>query len=195
MAHQGLGEEAWQAIRQVYEFDADEPGFEKSAQRASEKFKFAPPTRQAVYLRAREDAVKRNDPWQRKSTLNAINQIAQRKADALVDADGQIKQAPPTDKKKQGTQPVTQEESEDVRAQILVRHRTEWRQVASLRQEALAVRKQAIGLASELMRLAKAAAETTKMQQDGERKAWGMEEQGTLASLETIRLYLPDNGR
>lgn len=191
MAHQGLGEEAWQAIRQVYEFDADEPGFEKSAQRASEKFKFTPPTRQAVYNRARDDAIKRNDPWQRKSTLNAINQVAQRKADALVNAEGTPL---PLDKKKPVT-PVTQEESEDVRAQILVRHRTEWRQVASLRQEALAVRKQAIGLASELMRLAKAAAETTKMQQDGERKAWGMEEQGTLASLETIRLYLPDNGR
>lgn len=189
MAFNGLAPEAWKAIRLAYEFDPDEPSVEAAAKRAADKYKFRTPSRQAVYNRFRDDAA-RGDPWERRANLNGINQAAQRKADNLVDSQGKPTE---TDPKKKVL--ADREQSEDARAEVLARHRTEWRQVAALRQEAVSARKTSVSNALDLIRLAKTVAETTKLQQDGERRAWGMDEQGTLVTAETVRLYLPDNGR
>ncbi len=60
----------------------------------------------------------------------------------------------------------------DARAQILTRHRQEWPAVRSELYKALKNRD------SEGLRLAKGAAETLKLMQDGERKAWGIDAGG-----------------
>lgn len=61
------------------------------------------------------------------------------------------------------------------RAAIVQRHRQEWVQVGALRQEALQVRQHDPDLAFNRAKLAKITAEMTKIQQDGERKAWGLD--------------------
>ncbi|MBL8408353.1 MAG: hypothetical protein JNJ81_11190 [Candidatus Accumulibacter sp.] len=61
------------------------------------------------------------------------------------------------------------------RAAVVTRHRREWEQVVGLRQEALQVRQSDPSAAFGRARLAKITAEMTKIQQDGERKAWGLD--------------------
>lgn len=97
------------------------------------------------------------------------------------------------------------------RAEVGKRHRTEWTQVAGLRQEALAMRNlaadeeglppadkaklRAIRSATALsrMKLAKLTAETTALQQAGERRAWRLGDdpnnpgEGDIATVRIIR--------
>jgi len=63
------------------------------------------------------------------------------------------------------------------RAAVVSRHRKEWEQVVMLRQEAVSARG-TFGPAFEKARLAKVTAEMTKIQQEGERKAWGLDSDG-----------------
>ncbi|MFD2377828.1 hypothetical protein ACFSTJ_10595 [Ottowia pentelensis] len=70
---------------------------------------------------------------------------------------------------------ASREESENKRAELDVRHRTEWRQVAVLRQEALSRRHTDPVEAFNRLKVAKITAEITMLQQNGERRAWGME--------------------
>lgn len=79
-------------------------------------------------------------------------------------------------------------------AAVRLRHRKEWEQVVALRQEALALRKpdtinpdredinQAQKDSFNAMKLAKITSEVTQIQQQGERKAWGMENEVVQAS-------------
>jgi hypothetical protein len=63
------------------------------------------------------------------------------------------------------------------RAEVVLRHRAEWKQVIELREEALRGRLADPGGAFERAKIAKITSETIAIQQAGERKAWGLEEQ------------------
>lgn len=67
-------------------------------------------------------------------------------------------------------------DSERKRAEVRARHRTEWQQIAALRQEALLERKSDSVGAYAKLRSAKLAGEITTLQQAGECKAWGLDE-------------------
>lgn len=70
-----------------------------------------------------------------------------------------------------------------VRAEVIQRHRAEWRQVAALRQEAMKLRlgtdgrptNDGVGAAFNAAKLAKITAELTAIQQAGERKAYRLD--------------------
>lgn len=61
------------------------------------------------------------------------------------------------------------------RADVRLRHRREWEQVASLRQQALQKRTSNPDVCFNELRIAKITAEMTEIQQRGEIKAWGLD--------------------
>lgn len=180
-AKRKLSDEQWKAIRASWEYDPDEPTFNEAAGRAGKKFGFTPPSKSTIDSRAKTEG------WERRGNLNGINAAAQRKADALTGADGNRTQsdAPNGHVSSASDAKLDQaarEESEDKRAQVLARHREEWAQSAVLRQEAVAVRhhptKNPTGDTAAAIvkaKFAKLIAETTHIQQVGERKAWGLD--------------------
>jgi hypothetical protein len=146
--------------------------------RAGARFKFKSPSKSNVHAKCQKDG------WERKGTMNGINVAAQRKADTLVDSSGnRTKQNEQNGKVGEKQLPVSipalvqaaREESEDKRAEVIARHRNEWKQIAVLRQEALGIRTSNPDGAMTKMKLAKIAAETTATQQTGERKAWDLD--------------------
>ena len=194
-----MTESQWAEIRRHYEFDPDEPSLPVATARAVEQLKFDPPSNVACWKRA----TKADDPWTRRGSLNSINAAAQRKADAIVAASDEsaAPHQPPAPHPPAKPSPIddakyavqVREAAEDQRAEVLARHRQEWRQIAGLRQEALAYRKPDpaagrmtadIAQAMDRSRLAKLAAETTAIQQAGERRAWGLDD-----------LQIPDMGK
>lgn len=172
----------WAAIRQTWEYDPDEPNLIEAASRVAAKLGCETPSKQALSHRCLRDKTLGNE-WQRRGSLAGINQAAQRKADALVE-----REEPPPRPRPQPTRGVdhpedravviqqAREEAEDRRAEVLARHRNEWRQVATLRQEALRDRQANPGQSFERAKLAKITAEMTSIQQAGERKAWGLDD-------------------
>lgn len=163
--------EQWQAIRTSWEYDPDEPGFDVSGQRAGAKLGFKAPNRSSIKRRMDDDG-KKGNAWERRGTMQGINAAAHRKADGMVDATGEQRECNTVAAKKYQ---AAREESEDLRAEVIARHRQEWRVVAALRNEALAIRNTDAALAFEKAKLAKITSEMTKIQQDGERKAWGLD--------------------
>lgn len=157
-----LHDNQWASIRTAWEFDPDEPSYNAAAQRAGEKFHFAPPGKSSIDARAKREV------WNRRGSMNGINAAAQRKADSQTTSDGSAVDA--------GKAQASREESVDKRSEVNVRHRGEWKQVAVLRQEGLAIRNTDPAGAMAKLKLAKIAAETTTLQQAGERKAWGLDE-------------------
>lgn len=123
----------------------------------------------------------KNEGWQKRGQLPSINEAAQRKADARFDVDGNS-----TSTQREGTAVdlASRSESEDVRAAVLVRHRSEWSELELYRRHALeAMDKAKTEGNREEWTIAKTAAETAKsnlsalqIKQDGERKAWGMDD-------------------
>ena len=172
-----ITEEQWAAIRTSWEFDPDEPSDETAARRAAERLKFQAPNRPAVFKRRRKDEAAGN-PWERRGTMNGIVHAAQRRADTMVTADGEAKETAET---RQGNEVLAQkaqaarEESEALRAEVISRHRQEWRAVFLLRNEAIKERTYAPENSDRKAKLAKIIAETTRIQQEGERKAWGLD--------------------
>ena len=193
-----LTEAHWQAIRAVWEYDPIEPVYELAAKMASEKHGFIAPSKQAVRMYALRHG------WERRGSLVGINAAAQRKADALMSGKDDLrssalvlaeeklsetaghvvdvvdvvdKDAKKNDEasKTSALEQSVRTDAEDVRAQILARHRAEWPQVAKLRQEALNVRAADPAQAFNRAKLAKITSEITAIQQAGERKAWGMD--------------------
>lgn len=166
MARNLLSPEQWQSIRTIWEYDPGEPTYRQASGQASDKFKFTAPGKTTVESRAKKEG------WQRKSSLNGINVAAQRKADKMSNSDGSAKVSDASDPKKEQAARL---ESEDLRAEVLIRHRTEWKNVAVLRQEALVIRASNPDNAFTKAKLAKITAEMTMIQQIGERKAWGLD--------------------
>jgi hypothetical protein len=117
--------------------------------------------------------------WSKRGVIGDINEAAQRKADARVDADGNAKQP-----QRQSTAGdlATRTESEDVRAAVLERLRREWAELEAFRKAALVVMKAAHEGTGE-WKNAKLAADTAlanmralEVKQAGERKAWGLDQ-------------------
>lgn len=163
-----LKPENWEAIRQVYEYGPDRPSLAECARRAGTLHGFRIPSAVSVYKRSVKEG------WQRYGTIAGITQAAQRKADRMVKADGSPEEADPAPREIPSRE--VREESEDKRAEVLARHRREWRQVVMLRQEAVDVRETDLEDAAARIRFAKQVAETTQIQQAGERKAWGLDD-------------------
>jgi len=180
-----LSREQWQAIRTIWEYAPDQPSYNAAAGRAAEKYQFVPPGKSTIDDRAKKEG------WERRGSMNGINVAAQRKADTLTDSFGN--RTVPDAKTAffpGASSPVlvlsSREEAENKRADANARHRTEWVQIAVLRQEALALRNSNLELALAKMKLAKMAAETTAIQQNGERKAWGMDILADVGSLKDM---------
>ena len=192
-----LSAEQWQAIRTIWEYDPDQPSYNAAAGRASEKCQFAPPGKSTIDDRAKKEC------WERHGSMNGINAAAHRKADSLTDS---YESRTVPDAKNASfsgtTNPVlilsSREEAENKRAEVNARHRTEWMQIAVLRQEALALRNSNLDQAIARIKLAKTAAETTAIQQTGERKAWGMDilvDIGSLKDMTDAQLEAIINGK
>lgn len=166
----------WAAIRTEWEYGTDEPSLSAAAERAALKHGFVAPHKASISRQMKADA-KAGNSWERRTSLIGINQAAHRKADAIVLSaiadNGELK---PTDKA--FLEQANRTDSEDERARVLARHRQEWQVVAALRQEGLKERKNDLVGAINKLKLAKLAAETTKIQQEGERKAWGLDDFG-----------------
>lgn len=81
------------------------------------------------------------------------------------------------------------------RAEVRKRHRQEWVQVATLRQEALEVRKVDHKKAFDLLKIAKITAELTAIQQGGEVRAWGLEVPVDVKSMTDEQLEQLAKGR
>ncbi len=177
-----LSRQQWQAIRTIWEYDPDQPSYNAAAGRATEKYQFAPPSKSTIDDRAKKEG------WQRHGSLNGINAAAHRKADTLIDFNGnrtvpdgkagRFLNAP-----EPGLVQSSRQESENKRAEVNARHRTEWQNVAVLRQEAVAIRNSNPDGAMAKARLAKITAEVTAIQQTGERKAWGLDIQVDMGSM------------
>lgn len=174
-----LTPEQWETIRSEWEYAIDEPSYGTAAGRAAAKYNFKAPDRASVNRAAQRDE-KNHNPWVRKGALPGINQNAHRKADALAiknfDADDADNRTDLDAKKRV----AATQDSEDLRAQIIDRHRREWLIVQKLRQEALQHRNDPkLGghkEAFEKSKLAKITAELTLIQQNGERRAWGLDD-------------------
>ena len=196
-----LTPDLWQSIRNVWEYDPDSPSHEVAAARAGEKFKFKPPSKSNVHAKCAKDK------WERRGSFNGINAAAQRKADAMVDSTGnRIKQNEQNEISRGNQNQVpcpilaqaAREDSENKRAEVVARHRTEWRNVAALRQEALNIRVSDPNGAMLKAKFAKVIAEATSIQQTGERKAWGLDilmDPGDLKNMTDEQLLAIINGK
>ena len=185
-----LTAEQWRAIRQVWEFDPDQPSYAEAARAAAARHGFAPPSKVAVGNRARAEN------WERRGSLSGINQAAHRIADRMgarppsgapgVQGGGTAYRDPAAKPDSLSAEYEERREAELKRAEIRLRHRQEWAQVAKLRQEALQVRSDDPDQAFLRLKLAKIAAETTSIQQAGECRAWGMDELIDPARLKSL---------
>lgn len=172
-----LTPEQWQAVRTIWEYDPDEPSYDVAGARAGEKHSFFVPTRQSIQERAKKEK------WERRASLSGINKAAHRKADAMVSSSGETSKPDKPDGKPDGSPDTsgkniqaTREDSEDKRAQVLARHRTEWANIGVLLGEAISIRNNDPVRASDKIRFVKTTAEVTKIKQEGERKAWGLDD-------------------
>lgn len=183
-----LSEAFWLAIREHWEFDPDEPSTPEAVRRAAEEHGFYPPSRVAANKRARKEG------WTRRGAMQGVLRAAQQRADAMVQSDGNFE---PITKQQAAKQAWFErsidlrEESEIKRAEVLARHRSDWKDVIVLREEGMKCahlatpehpdtnidqEQEQMIRASAWMKLAKLTAETIAAQQAGERKAWGMDE-------------------
>lgn len=183
-----LSTDVWKIIRQEYEYGADEPSMQTAAIRMGTKFGFKPPSKSTISEHVNKAKAEGNT-WERRGSMAGIVSAAHRKADRMVDSDGQSKpSSEPKTEPKDKTEPekpelsllgkeiIKREECEDLRAEVIARHRNEWKLVGMLVQESLQNRKVDIKKSHEQMRYAKLTAETIMIRQNGERKAWGLDE-------------------
>lgn len=118
--------------------------------------------------------------WSKRGILGDINEAAQRKADARCDSEGNV-----TQRKRNTEDLASRDLSEDLRAEVIERHRREWSELESFRKVALKAMKEAHESGDKIAwQIAKTAADTAvsnlralEIKQTGERKAWGLEQQ------------------
>lgn len=157
-------------------------------------------SRQRVYARATSEG------WERAATLGAISQRAHRRADVVSqDVPGMAKPAPkprapkpaapdpapasPEPTAFQTERQAVEEQEVELRARVLARHRKEW--VIPRRLTYLAARNRD----QEMAKTAKYIAETTRLVQEGERKAYGLDigDDGPTGGLVVQRAPSPDD--
>lgn len=106
--------------------------------------------------------------WEKKSNIN-LSDRAQMAADNYR---GQLSELGPeitTEQQMQAVTDAAEQTAVELRAQVLDRHRKEWNAPRKISYEAVTERN------FEKAKLAKITAETLKLVQDGERKAWGID--------------------
>ncbi len=116
--------------------------------------------------------------WSKSGQLGTINEHAQRRADLLTGADGAEAQP-----QRNAGALATRQESEAVRAGVLIRHRGEWAELEVMRRVALKAMKDAHEAGDRnAWAIAKLAADTAKanlqaleIKQSGEARAWGLD--------------------
>jgi hypothetical protein len=116
--------------------------------------------------------------WSKTGQIGSINENAQRRADAQLNADGTT-----TQRKPNASDLASRHESESIRADVLARLRTEWAELESFRKVALVAMKEAHKAGDKnAWSIAKLAADTAlanmrtlSIKQDGERAAWGLD--------------------
>ena len=153
-----IPDERWAAARALYEGTAG-----MTLRRVAEETGIPKST---VETRAKLEKWRKNYPL---ANLGPIGPIAQEAADRYS---AKIEDAGPEVTAEQKAEAVTETVAEvavDQRAQVLDRHRREWAAPRRLSYEAVQ------GRDFEKAKLAKITAETLKLIQDGERKAWGLE--------------------
>ncbi|MFA5922580.1 MAG: hypothetical protein WC856_15040 [Methylococcaceae bacterium] len=194
-----LKPEQWQAIRTSYEHDIDKPSVEVAAERAALKFNFKPPHRSAIYFRLKKDETN-GAPWVRVSSMHGINIVAQKKADQIaIDKNTDEKLDKKLDEKsKLDANPIkkaqaSKEESEDLRASVLVRHREDLSEarngtIAAKEKHKTAVTMDDKRIAFEDLKAAKIHTETLRLTQDGERKAWNLDDPPDLSKYSIAQL-------
>jgi hypothetical protein len=184
-----LTADQWRAIRQAWEFDPSEPSYADAANRASEKFGFKQPTKAAIGLRRKAEG------WERRGSLAGVNQAAHRIADRIgaedkresgVKGGGTAYNDPGARPDRVVAEHEERHTAELRRAEIRVRHRKEWQQIAVLRQESLKRRESDLPEAFNRAKLAKIMAESLSIQQTGEAKSWGMDETVDADRLRTM---------
>jgi hypothetical protein len=124
----------------------------------------------------------KKEDWQKRQKLSQINESAQRKADARVDSDGN-QATSETQHARNSVAFSSPQESEDLRAEVLTRHRREWCELEGFRKSALVAMEKARA-AGELdeWKVAKIAVDTAHanlraltVKQSGEIRAWGLD--------------------
>lgn len=115
----------------------------------------------------------KNEGWAKKASLKNIVERAQKRADEKV-----------TGKVTGKVNAVTSEESVDLRANVIEKHRNEWGEHGTTFPISNMLGENALGIA----RVAKTVAEAIKIRQDGERRAWGLDANGenTSAGMATL---------
>jgi hypothetical protein len=122
--------------------------------------------------------IAKREGWSKTGQIGSINENAQRRADAKVNAEGGSTQRPINAEER-----ASRDESESVRADVLARLRTEWAELESFRKVALLAMKEAHKAGDKnAWSIAKLAADTAlanmrtlSIKQDGERAAWGLD--------------------
>jgi len=159
----------WAETRRHWEYDPDLPSFAQAAQRAFQGSALKAPGRSAVHGRAHREG------WERKgASMSGVAVAAHRKADAIMDGldAGSVKKGSPEGA---ALAALAREESENARAEVIARHRSEWGVIGELVDEALQGRAADPVEAFNRAKLAKISAETLAIRQQGERKAWGLD--------------------
>lgn len=104
-----------------------------------------------------------------------MTEAAQRAADLFNRKIEEFGPEVTAEQKAQAVAEVTHEVAVDARAEMLDRHRREWAAPRAMSAEAVRLRDQDPIRAFDRAKLAKITAETLKLVQDGERKAWGLD--------------------
>lgn len=120
----------------------------------------------------------RREGWSKTGQIGSINENAQRRADRATDVDGNS-----TQRELNRGDLATRQESETVRAGVMVRHRSEWAELEAFRKTALKAMKDAHERGDRpAWLIAKLAADTAKanlqaleIKQAGEARAWGLD--------------------
>lgn len=105
------------------------------------------------------------DGWARVKNTPELSERAHRVASRLAEIPEDAK----PEERRKVVDAVTEQQAVDERAALLVRHRREWQYPRALLVEAIK------GRDTEKAKIAKAAAETTRIIQSGERLAWGLD--------------------
>lgn len=107
--------------------------------------------------------------------VGEMTEAAQRAADQFKHKMADFGPEVSAEQEAQAVQEVIHEVAVDARAQMLDRHRVEWAAPRAMSAEAVRMRDSDPDKAFARAKMAKITAETLKIVQDGERKAWGLD--------------------
>lgn len=117
----------------------------------------------------------RAEGWRKNHVMGQMTEAAQKAADAFKMRVAELGPEADAEQKQVIVAEVVEEHAIDLRAKMLDRHRREWAAPRAMSAEAVSLRLSDPYKSFERAKLAKITAETLKIVQDGERKAWGLD--------------------